>query len=48
MVEAISDLLQEIDIGDRDMLTDPRHYNIRWLELMNELSQGRERFGTAL
>jgi len=48
VVEAISALLQEIDIGDRDMLTDPRHYNIRWLELMNELSQGRERFGTAL
>jgi nucleoside-diphosphate-sugar epimerase len=48
VVEAISDLLQQVDTEDRDMLTDPRHYNIRWLELMNELSQGLERFGTPL
>ena len=29
-------------------LTDPRHYNIRWLELMNELKPKLERFESVL
>ena len=30
------------------MLTDPRHYNIRWLELLQELRPRIERFGSVL
>jgi hypothetical protein len=30
------------------MLTDPRHYNIRWLELLHELGPRIERFGSVL
>ena len=30
------------------MLTDPRHYNIRWLELLSELRPRIERFGSVL
>jgi hypothetical protein len=32
LVEAGSDMLTAIDIGDRSKLTDPRYDNIRWLE----------------
>jgi hypothetical protein len=35
-------------LSDRTMLTDPRHYNIRWLELMHELKPRMERFGSML
>jgi nucleoside-diphosphate-sugar epimerase len=37
VVEAVSDLLERIDPADYAGMTDPRHYNIRWLELMNEI-----------
>jgi hypothetical protein len=30
------------------MLTDPRYYNIRWLELMNEIGPRIQRFGAVL
>ena len=33
-----------IDLEDRTTLTDPRHYNIRWLELLNELKPAVEQF----
>jgi nucleoside-diphosphate-sugar epimerase len=48
VVEAVSDLLTAIDLGDRSKLTDPRFYNIRWLELMHELEPRIERFGAVL
>ena len=48
VVEAVSDLLNRIDIGDRTSLSDPRYYNIRWLELMHEVSGRLERFGAVL
>ena len=35
--EAVTDLLARIDVADRAMLTDPRHYNIRWLEQTSEV-----------
>ena len=38
VVEAITDVLAGIDVEDRMMLSDPRYYNIRWLELLNELT----------
>ena len=34
VVEAIDGILSSIDVEDRTMLTEPRFYNIRWLELM--------------
>jgi nucleoside-diphosphate-sugar epimerase len=48
VVEAVADLLTKLDLSDRTMLTDPRHYNIRWLELMHELKPRVERFGSVL
>jgi nucleoside-diphosphate-sugar epimerase len=48
VVEAVSDMLTTIDLGDRSSLTDPRYYNIRWLELMNEIGPRIQRFGTVL
>jgi nucleoside-diphosphate-sugar epimerase len=48
VVEAVSDMLTAIDVSDRSKLTDPRHYNIRWLELMNEVGPHIERFGGVL
>ena len=48
VLEAASDLVQRLDGADKTVLTDPRHYNIRWLELMNELKPSLERFETVL
>ena len=30
------------------MLTDPRYYNIRWMELLHEVKPRVERFGSVL
>jgi len=48
VLEAVSDLLERIDHQDRATLTDPRNYNIRWLELMAELKPNLDRFETVL
>ena len=48
VVQAVSGLLERLDLADRTMLTDPRHYNIRWLELLQELRPRIERFGSVL
>jgi nucleoside-diphosphate-sugar epimerase len=48
VVEAITGILSAIDVGDRTMLTDPRHYNIRWLELLNELRPQMGQFASVL
>ena len=48
VVEAVADLLSAIDVSDRAMLSDPRHYNIRWLELLHEVKPRIERFGSVL
>ncbi len=45
VVEAVSEMLAAIDVDDRSMLTDPRYYNIRWLELMHELQPNIDHFG---
>ena len=47
-MEAIDEILLKIDVGDRTMLTDPRHYNIRWLELLNEVKPRLENLGKVL
>ncbi len=48
VVQAVSDLLESIDVDDHEMLNDPRHYNIRWLEQMQEMTPRVEKFGSAL
>jgi nucleoside-diphosphate-sugar epimerase len=48
VLEAVSDLLSRLDLEDRANLTDPRHYNIRWLELLHEMKPRFEQFGTVL
>ena len=48
VVEAVSEMLAETDLTDRSALTDPRYYNIRWLELMHELEPRIQRFGAVL
>jgi nucleoside-diphosphate-sugar epimerase len=45
VVEAVQSLLGEVDIADPSGLTDPRYYNIRWIELLNEVKPRLERFG---
>ena len=48
VVEAISGILESIDVDDKTMLSDPRYYNIRWLELLNELTPQIGQFKAAL
>jgi nucleoside-diphosphate-sugar epimerase len=48
VVEAIEGILNAIDVEDRTMLTDPRFYNIRWLELLSELTPQIDHFRAAL
>jgi nucleoside-diphosphate-sugar epimerase len=48
VVQAVAELLAGIDIRDRSMLSDPRHYNIRWLELLHEVRPRLETFGSVL
>jgi nucleoside-diphosphate-sugar epimerase len=48
VLEAVNDLLARIDPDDREFLTDPRGYNIRWLELLHELKPVVESFASVL
>jgi nucleoside-diphosphate-sugar epimerase len=48
VLEAVTDLLDRVGGATPADLTDPRCYNIRWLELMNELKPSLERFATVL
>jgi nucleoside-diphosphate-sugar epimerase len=47
VVEAISGILAAINVEDRTMLSDPRYYNIRWLELLNEMTPQIDMFKAA-
>jgi nucleoside-diphosphate-sugar epimerase len=44
VVQAVGELLDRLDLEDRAMLSDPRHSNIRWLELLAEVKPGIETF----
>jgi len=48
VLEATTDLVARFEDADKAYLSDPRHYNIRWLELMNELKSSLERFESVL
>ena len=45
---AVDDLLVRVQDLPAETLSDPRNYNIRWLELMNELKPKLERFESVL
>lgn len=47
VIEAIDGTLASIDVEDKTMLTDPRFYNIRWMELLNELAPQINHFQAA-
>jgi nucleoside-diphosphate-sugar epimerase len=48
VVEAIAGILSSLDVEDKTMLSDPRFYNIRWLELLNEMAPQIDHFRAAL
>jgi nucleoside-diphosphate-sugar epimerase len=48
VLDAVTDLLERVSPSDRAELTDPRNYNIRWLELMSELKPQLEQFESVL
>jgi nucleoside-diphosphate-sugar epimerase len=48
VVEAIDGILASVDVEDKTMLTDPRHYNIRWLELLSEVMPQIDQYKAAL
>ena len=48
VLDAVTDLVERLSPLDRGRLSDPRHYNIRWLELMSELKPQLERFASVL
>jgi nucleoside-diphosphate-sugar epimerase len=48
VVEAIDGILAAVDVEDKTMLSDPRYYNIRWLELLNEVLPQIDHYKAAL
>ena len=48
VLEAVTDMLARLDPHDRVALTDPRAYNIRWLELLHEVKPTVDSFASVL
>ena len=48
VLEAVTDILDRIDPEDRIALTDPRAYNIRWLELLHAVKPTVDSFASVL
>jgi nucleoside-diphosphate-sugar epimerase len=48
VLEAVTDILTHVDPDDRVALTDPRAYNIRWLELLHSIKPTVDSFATVL
>ena len=48
VLEAVTEMLERIDPDDRVALTNPRGYNIRWLELLHEVKPMVDSFSTVL
>ena len=44
VLEAVTELLEQLEGTDPAELTDPRHYNIRWLELLCEVRPALDSF----
>jgi hypothetical protein len=48
VLEAVSDLLEQIQAHNLVDLNDPRYYNIRWLELLYEVKPVLDMFSEVL
>ncbi len=48
VLEAVTDILDRVDPENRVYLTDPRAYNIRWLELLHEVKSVVDPFASVL
>jgi nucleoside-diphosphate-sugar epimerase len=48
VLEAVTDILERLDPEDRAYLTDPRCYNIRWLELLHAVKPTVDLFASVL
>jgi nucleoside-diphosphate-sugar epimerase len=48
VLEAVTDILSRVDPENRVYLTDPRAYNIRWLELLHEVKSVVDPFASVL
>jgi hypothetical protein len=48
VLEAVTDILERLDPEDRVALTNPRAYNIRWLELLHQIKPTVDAFATVL
>ena len=48
VLEAVTELLERVDPDDRVSLTDPRAYNIRWLELLHAVKPTFDSFASVL
>jgi nucleoside-diphosphate-sugar epimerase len=48
VLEAVTDILEHLDPDDRVFLTDPRGYNIRWLELLLSVKPTVDSFASVL
>jgi nucleoside-diphosphate-sugar epimerase len=48
VLDAVSDLVEHYKDADEELLTDPRHYNIRWLELLEEAGPALTPFESVL
>lgn len=48
VLEAVTDILSHIDSDNPAALTDPRAYNIRWLELLHQVKPVVDSFATVL
>lgn len=48
VLEAVTEILERVDADDRLYLTDPRRYNIRWLELLHSVKPTVDSFASVL
>jgi nucleoside-diphosphate-sugar epimerase len=48
VLQAVADILENVDPDDRVYLTDPRAYNIRWLQLLEAVKPVVESFASVL
>jgi nucleoside-diphosphate-sugar epimerase len=48
VLEAVTDMLAQLDPANLVYLTDPRAYNIRWLELLHDIKPTVDSFATVL
>jgi nucleoside-diphosphate-sugar epimerase len=48
VLESVTEMLEKLESADASQLTDPHHYNIRWLELLCEVRPALDSFPAVL